>query len=196
MPLINQKTPATPDTSGAATFTDPRDGNVYRTVKIGNQVWMAENLRYNIEGSCCYDSDEANCQKYDRLYTWEAAKKACPAGWHLPTREEWRELVRAVDPNAQLNEDGWDNANVAGKKLKSTGDWYLGHSAYNHDYWDGTDEYGFSAHPDDGSVGCWWTAMAYGSSKAYYRFMDYCDNSVHELCCNIDEMFSVRCVKD
>jgi uncharacterized protein (TIGR02145 family) len=182
------------------TFTDPRDGNVYLTVKIGNQVWMAENLRCNIENSWCYDEDEANCQKYGRLYTWDAATKACPAGWHLPTREEWRELVRAVDPNAQLDINNWDNANVSGKKLKSNNGW--------NGNGNGTDEYVFSALPGGdrytaygsfgyaGYIGNWWTSTEYGSDIAYYRYIIYDKGFVSEYRCDKSYAFSVRCVKD
>jgi uncharacterized protein (TIGR02145 family) len=177
------------------TLIDPRDGNVYRTVKIGNQVWMAENLRYKIEDSWCCYNDDANCQKYGRLYTWKAAKKACSAEWHLPSREEWRELVRAVDPDAQ---EDWDDNNVAGKKLKSITGW-------DENY--GTDEYGFSALPcgcrysggnfeDVGYYGIWWTATEDESDRAYLQGMYYKYDNVGEGSNDKSNGYLVRCVKD
>jgi hypothetical protein len=93
-------------------FTDTRDGKVYKTVKIGNQIWMAENLNYEAEGSKCYDNNPANGQKYGRLYDWETAKKACPPGWHLPSDAEWQELV-----------DFAGGKEIAGKKLKAVSWW-------------------------------------------------------------------------
>lgn len=114
--------------SSTDSFTDPRDGQTYRTVKIGNQVWMAENLNYRTDDSYCYDDEPANCRKYGRLYTWKAALNACPSGWHLPSYEEFETLFAAVGGKG-----------VAGKALKSTSGWY------NND--NGTDVYGFSALP-------------------------------------------------
>ena len=73
-------------------LTDSRDGQAYMTMKIGNQVWMAENLNYEMADSYCYDDRTSNCSKYGRLYTWDAAMKACPLGWHLPTQNEWKTL--------------------------------------------------------------------------------------------------------
>ena len=76
------------------TFTDPRDGQSYRTVELNGLRWMAQNLNYDVgEGCWFYDSDPKNGEKYGRLYTWEAAKKACPPGWRLPTDEEWKALA-------------------------------------------------------------------------------------------------------
>jgi uncharacterized protein (TIGR02145 family) len=78
------------------TFTDPRDGKAYKTVKIGHWIWMAENLNYVTKRSWCYNNDTCNCRQYGRLYTWKVAKKACPPGWHLPSIEEFETLLNNV----------------------------------------------------------------------------------------------------
>mgnify|MGYP003552670525 CR=1 FL=1 len=94
--------------SKANTLTDPRDGKTYKIVKIGNQTWMAENLNVKTKDSWCYDDEESNCKKYGRLYTRRAAMKACPSGWHLPSKSEFETLIEAVGGKSE-----------AGKMLKS-----------------------------------------------------------------------------
>lgn len=106
------------------TMVDSRDGQVYKTVTIGSQTWMAENLNYKTEHSFCYYHRDVNCDQYGRLYTWSAALNACPSGWHLPTREEFETLLDVVGKDS------------SGTKLKSQTGW-LGVS----------DDYGFSALP-------------------------------------------------
>ena len=113
-------------------LTDPRDGKVYKTVKIGDQVWMAENLNYDLEGSKTNDSLDKDGSIYGRYYTLEASKNACPEGWHLPSYDEADSLIIFVG-----NED------VAGWHLKSTSGWAFD----DHDQTDGNgaDSYCFDA---------------------------------------------------
>ncbi|MEX2594051.1 MAG: FISUMP domain-containing protein [Anditalea sp.] len=94
-------------------FADPRDGQIYKTVLIGEKIWLAENLNFTTKGgNYCFDYDPANCALYGRLYNRSAALIACPKGWHLPSNEEWSELVN--------NLGGWG---IAGHHFKSNTGW-------------------------------------------------------------------------
>jgi uncharacterized protein (TIGR02145 family) len=144
------------------TFTDPRDKAKYKTVEIGKQVWMAENLNYNAKGSRCYGNKDANCTKYGRLYYWDMAmalklscqvekcseqvnekhQGICPTGWHIPNNKEWKELHHYA--NGTLTEyknlsDIFDGNETAGKHLKAKSGWNKSGN--------GTDKFGFSALP-------------------------------------------------
>jgi len=173
-------------------FTDKRDGKTYRTVKIGKQTWMAENLNYKTGKSVCYDNKESNCQKYGRLYDWKTAMKACPAGWHLPSdEEEWEALTDFVG-----------GEETAGTKLKSKTGW-----STDKGYKAATDDYGFSALPgglgfsdgnfdDAGYGGHWWSATEFDATNARSRYMYYSNEDVDWLGYYKSYLFSLRCSQD
>jgi len=170
-------------------LTDSRDGKKYKAVKIGEQTWMAENLNYDASGSKCYGNKPENCAKYGRMYNWSIAKKACPSGWHLPSKSEWEVLEEAVG-----------GLEVAGKKLKAKSGW----SSNN-----GADEFGFSAlpggivYPDGdyfhyiGDVGYWWSASEFGISDAFSFYMgSFYEYSARWVEFNKNYMFSIRCMQN
>jgi uncharacterized protein (TIGR02145 family) len=157
------------------TFADPRDGYVYKTVKLGRQVWMAENLRYlpAVAGAgtgsatspyyYVYDYNgtnvtnakaTANYLAYGVLYNWKAAMNACPAGWHLPGDAEWTELENYLADNGYSYDGttGGGRAKIA-KALAGTGGWVFSANAGatgNDDYPEYRNKSGFTALPGGG----------------------------------------------
>jgi len=182
------------------TFTDTRDGKIYKTVKIGEQIWLAENLNYEAEGEC-FNNDPANCLKYGRLYDWHAALNICPKSWHLPSDEEWQTLV-----------DFAGGKEVAGKNLKTKGGWNPSYTDKPGKYvaGNGTDIYGFSALPGgssapegfyDGNYGVgyygnWWSSTEQPRYYPHCCTMSYESNKVGIGTGSMSDLFSVRCVKD
>ena len=103
------------------TMIDPRDGETYRTIGIKSQVWMAQNLRYVSANSVCQynelTDDSTYCKKYGRLYKWDAAKKACPEGWHLPDTTDWwvlRIAVKNIGADGLSESCQYGNCNIYG----------------------------------------------------------------------------------
>ena len=197
-------------------LTDPRDGQTYKTVTIGTQTWMAENLNYGTANSDCYNDNSANCTKYGRLYTWAAAmdsagtwstngkgcgyektcsptypvRGVCPEGWHLPNQTEWNALFAAIGGQS-----------TAGQKLKAASGWISFSGITNED------AFGFSALPAgvryslgdyyyEGYYANFWSSTEYGSAYAYG--MDLYYNGGNANLGDYDKYvgFSVRCVKD
>ena len=173
------------------TMTDHRDGQVYKTVKIGSQIWMAENLNYETESSYCYENRMSNCLKYGRLYTWTPALSACPAGWHLPDTTEWKTLI-----------DTLGGATASALQLKSHTGWFYDWSHFGN----GTDSSHFSGFPagmrngEDDSV-----FLAMGKSAYFWSSTDILPSyangvrlrdSVSFDGSHKKNAYSIRCVKD
>jgi uncharacterized protein (TIGR02145 family) len=158
---------------------------------------MAANLNYNSNtfDSYCYNDRPSNCDKYGRLYTWEAAKKACPSGWHLPTKAEFEILITAIGGAAM------------DYVLKSTSGWNSGSSLNNGN---GTDSYSFAALPagirsgssfygSEGNFTGFWSATKNEfDSKVYYMTLYGMERNFDILYSIIPDDYScsVRCVKD
>ena len=180
-------------------FIDKRDGKKYKWVRIGEQVWMAENLNYSTNDSWCYDNKKTNCDKFGRLYSWEAAKKACPSGWHLPSDDEWKQLEMTLGMSqSDAGELGWHGTDE-GKKMKSTIGWNKNGN--------GTNSSGFNALPggdrgssgsfyDLGSSGYWWSSSERSGTDAWSRRLRYDLDQVYRGNSFKARGFSVRCLKD
>jgi uncharacterized protein (TIGR02145 family) len=200
------------------TMTD-QQGNVYRTIVIGSQEWMAENLKTSIYRNgdpianvtsitqwaglptgawCHYNNESQNDCPYGKLYNWYTAvdaRNVCPNGWHVPTNEEWNTLLSSLDPLYNPNLFGIQSA-IAGSKLKSTG--ILHWSNPNQD---ATNESGFSSLPGGGrddsgpfysinGLGAWW------NTDSYARFLNANNGEVSRDFSSASSGFSIRCLKD
>lgn len=204
-------------------MTDNRDGRTYKTVQIGLQTWMAENLDYwdDKTESYCFNDYMSSCTRDGRLYTWGAAMDSagtwskngkgcggnrtcsptypvrgiCPSGWHLPDTTEFKTLLIMVGGGTK---EGWDKEGIM---LKSTDGWYDDFSEKGRN---GMDSYSFSALPAGyrdqygrywGHEAYFWSSTDYNGVYAYRMYLEqYADAILH-----IDikkHGFSVRCLKD
>ena len=192
-----------PSTVVTGEMTDARDGQTYKTVTIGTQTWMAQNLNYETANSVCYNDEASNCTKYGRLYTWAAAmdsvgtwsangkgcgyekeclptypvRGVCPDGWHLPTSTEFGVLEQAVGGQS-----------TAGKMLKSTSGWYNSGN--------GTDAYSFAALPVFGEMAIFWSSTEYDSRDAIRMDLLSQYDEIILTQYSRNSGYSVRCVKD
>ncbi len=203
-----QNTPAPP---AEDTFTDPRDGQTYQIVTIGKegtyksgdqQVWFAENLNYETAASWWYENNADTGDIYGRLYTWDAAMQACPAGWHLPSDEEWKTLEMNLGMSKAEADDDGPRGTDTGAKLKVSGSDYWGE--YNAG---ATNSSGFSALPagnrDNDFFGLrasayWWTSTVYDDflELSWSRSLSFVGHEVERNPEHISFGFSVRCIKD
>ena len=180
--------------AATGTLTDLRDNQDYKTVVIGKQVWMAENLNYETSGSFVFpDYDSTGRETYGRLYSWDEALKACPADWRLPKEEDWNALIAFVGDSL-----------TAGTKLKAKDGWdkHKGDIA-------GTDDYGFAAYPGGASHvngnnvrsfsnngAFFWTATEKNDARAIMFVMHFEKEGVESGGFPKETWLSVRCIKD
>jgi uncharacterized protein (TIGR02145 family) len=201
-------------------------GNVYNTVKIGNQWWMTENLRVTVYNDSSKineikkDSNQewaktnkgAFCSldiRYGLVYNWFAvneSKKIAPFGWHIPSDEEWKLMERTLGlSQVASDETGWRGASEkAAEKLIITASlgWPPGVTEVY-----GTNESGFAALPggcrlfdgglsDLAATGYWWSAGEKDTTKSWYRNVSSGNGGVFRYFADKNYGFSVRCVKD
>ncbi len=195
------------------------DGNEYQTVKIGDQWWMAENLRVtryrngdsirnvigNIEWShvttgawSYYSNNSTNDETYGKLYNWYAVdddRDLCPEGWHVPSDEEWTTLENILGDNV-------------GGKLKSTRIEPDPHPRWRYPNIGSTNESGFSGLPGGyryntdgnfdyiGSIGYWWSSTQSNPANAWFRNLHYNDGYIFRGDINKRIGFSVRCLSE
>lgn len=175
-------------------FTDPRDNETYRVVKIGAQVWMAENFRFASRDSFSINDNDENDSVYGRLYTWEAAMELAPEGWHLPTIDDWKRLNRYIPRYSKIN---------TGTALKCKDSWKKGFNSP-----EGKDIYGFCAL----ATGFWnsvkknfsnitfstnfWTATETDSERAYSILLHYLNDGIKAEASNILNGLPIRFVKN
>lgn len=212
------KEPVNPD---EGSFQDSRDGQLYSWIRIGEQDWMTNNLAYlpavspvagfsdtepyyyvyGYEGSSSVEARAAsNYTRYGVLYNWEAARAACPAGWHLPGDEEWKLLETFLGMSrSEADSAGLRNAGLVGTKLKSTSGWD------NNGIGDNSS--GFTALPGGyrsyagrfegiGLGTGYWTASEYHATTAWYRGLGFYTSTVQRYYYSKSDGFSVRCLRD
>ena len=194
------------------------EGQTYKTVTIGTQTWMAENLNYAPNTGTFISCNTYDCSTYGRLYDWSTAmslpsscnsstcsnqvqskhRGICPNGWHIPSNDDWDKLFRYVD---NVSGSGLYDSPTAGRYLKSTTGWNSGGN--------GTNQYGFSALPGGygysggsfgnvGDYGYWWSANEYDDDSyyAYSRDMYYNYDRATWYSYDKSNLFSVRCLQD
>jgi len=223
----SNNTGGTTDTANTGSTGTPEtvidaDGNTYKTVKIGSQTWMAENLKTtkfsdgaSIEnitdtaswrtassaGYAWYKNDVSNKHKYGALYNYFTvvdSKNVCPIGWHVPSESEWDQLHKYLTANGHTNGEG--------DALKTTTGWAY-NSSDNKDG-NGSDNYGFSAVPagsrgseagqfdSEGELGVWWTNTEHSGIEGVGYFVTYNFDKIDVDAVNKVVGLSARCLKD
>jgi len=163
------------------TFTDSRDGKTYKTIKISNKVWMAENLAYKPSTGSYWDykNNQDIISQYGYLYDWETACKVCPVGWHLPSKNELNALLydfggQGVNTyNALINGGGSGFSSLLGGLHNPNGKYY-----------------------DFGESACFWSSTSGDNNTAWSLQIDRRYKNAINFSFPKDLGFSVRCIKD
>lgn len=189
------------------------DGNVYKTIVIGSQTWMAENLRVNHyrNGDLVRNSSDENAcyiGKYGRQYFWYEiadSRNICPPGWHVPTFADWMTLENYLIANG-YNYDGSTSGNKIAKSLASYSGWNSDAttgSVGNTDYPEKKNATGFTALPGGidgisyvGEWGCWWTSSDLSEPNGWALFIDYNFFNAQLNGLGKGYLLSVRCIQD
>jgi len=177
---------------------DDHDGQTYRTVKIGDQVWTAENMNRDTEYSHCFNDSPDYCEKYGRLYKWDETSDVCPSGWRLPTKGELENLINTVGEEETAGDSlktktGWKTYSAGGGlSAKGVGEDSFGFSAlpggfrtYNGDVWYSDEDavaYFCSSTTVDNGEGSYYMVLHWAHSYAQITSGQYA--------------CSVRCIKD
>ncbi len=184
------------------------DGIFYQTERVGDQCWFSGNLNYFTEdGSWCYDNDEANCERYGRLYDWETASLGgsgegdlCPDGWRLPTDEDFKVMERHLGMSrVESNETSWRGESVnAGDRVKTAincsdrGSDFCGNIPLGMDL--GGSRSSAGAFRYLRSHGFFWTSSDLEDS-AWRRLIAADEAGIHRDLASKENGFYVRCVK-
>jgi uncharacterized protein (TIGR02145 family) len=209
------------ETPKEGTFTDPRDGQTYKWVRIGDQVWMAENLNYDQSthgNDWCYNQKSSNCDTYGRLYDWDAllqrdstsnnnpsgVQGVCPDGWHVPSDAEWKELEEELGMSqSEADKTGYRGTNEGSQLAGNASPWKNDKLINNSEF----GSTGFAALPDGyrgsdgnfygiGNYGYWWSSTEKSLTESWYRTLGYNNSNVNRGSTNKGSGFSVRCVRD
>ncbi|MBN1387222.1 MAG: fibrobacter succinogenes major paralogous domain-containing protein [Bacteroidales bacterium] len=209
----------------SGTFNDPRDGNEYPWIKMGEQIWMGVNLAYLPEVSSgttsttipiyyVYDYNGTNVAEakasdnyktYGVLYNWPAAIEACPDGWHLPSDDEWKHLEMFLG----MSQEDADNTGFRGTDIGSQMSRYSflwDDGALENDPAFGSSEfvalpggylsYVYAQFRTIGSDGNWWSMTDFDTNNAWRRSINYDNSGVQRDYTYKANGFSVRCVRD
>jgi uncharacterized protein (TIGR02145 family) len=178
-------------------------GQVYNTVLIGNQCWLAENLNFEAGNSWCYDNNPSNCDTYGRLYDWETALSVCPDGWHLPSDEEWKILEGTVDSQYPVGDPEWDvflyRGYDAGKNLKALSSWDSNGGGINSFNFSGLASGGITSSGESYGLEnfcSWWSSDVYSTAQSWAHNLGYNQDKAARLHVPNSYGFSVRCLKD